>query len=115
MNQHRGGAWRHKQQVPSVLLLVRNPSGRRGVGSWFGQVQMSIFRVQNNSSTSACSGREHVGAAAAAGKQQHKLEKNMFTKQVLPRLSKQWEQVWRALNLSRCTFEYFRLSPPALM
>lgn len=69
MNQHEKGAWADKQQVSSVLV-VRNLSSKRGVGSRFGQVQMSIFRVQSNYSSSACTRREHVGAAAPAGKLQ---------------------------------------------
>lgn len=65
MNQHEGGAWRDEQQVSSALV-VRNLSSKCGVGSWLGQVQMSIFRVQDNCSWSEGSGRELQASSSSA-------------------------------------------------
>lgn len=102
VNQHGGGAWRDKQQISSVLV-VRNLPGKRGVGSWLGQVERSVFRVEDD-----CSWSEVLQASSSSAAQ--------IKEGYLPQTgATTTQQVWGAFSLPRCTFEYFRLSPPALM
>lgn len=125
VNQHqwdeKPGQLGAKERASSVLV-VRNLFSRSAVGSWFGQVPISLFKAQNNYSSSPYTRMEHVGAADPVGK--HEFNSTNYRSLCSPNRcyqdsasSVESQQVWRALKLCRCIFKYFFLVclPPALI